>query len=63
MMLLINTEIVECTWIEDKVENALVGEEAGLDCLLMEHGHNMDCQHENITIVRNWKDVYEYICG
>ena len=50
-------------WIEDKVENALVGEEAGLDCLLMEHGHNMDCQHENITIVRNWKDVYEYICG
>jgi hypothetical protein len=51
------------TWIEDKIENALVGAEAGLDTLLMEHGHNMDCQHENITIVRNWKDVYEYICG
>ena len=51
------------TWIEDKIENALVGEEAGLDCLLMEHGHNMDCQHENITVVKNWKDVYEYICG
>jgi len=50
-------------WIEDKVENALVGEAAGLDCLLMEHGHNMDCQHENITVVKNWKDVYEYICG
>ena len=51
------------TWIEDKIENALVGEEAGLDCLLMEHGHNMDCQHENITIVRNWKEIYEYLCS
>ena len=51
------------TWIEDKVENAMTGEAAGLDCLLMEHGHNMDCQHENITVVKNWKDVYEYICG
>ena len=51
------------TWIEDKVENALVGEAAGLDCLLMEHGHNMDCQESNITIVRNWKEIYEYLCG
>ena len=51
------------TWIEDKIENALVGEEAGLDCLLMEHGHNMDCQHENITVVKNWKEIYEYLCG
>ena len=62
------------TWIEDKIENALVGEEAGLDCLLMEHGHNMDIhefeghhhgrfQRENITIVKNWKEIYEYLCG
>ena len=51
------------TWIEDKIENALVGAEAGLDTLLMEHGHNMDCQHENITIVRNWKEIYEYLCS
>ena len=51
------------TWIEDKIENALVGVEAGLDTLLMEHGHNMDCQHENITIVRNWKEIYEYLCS
>jgi len=56
-------------WIEDKVENALVGESLGLDCLLIEHGHNMDFsksghpQRENITIVKNWKEIHEYLCG
>ena len=52
-----------CWWIEDKPENAAVGLVLGLKPLLMEHGHNMDCQHENITIVRNWKEIYEYLCS
>jgi hypothetical protein len=54
------------TWIEDKVENAVVGKILGLDCLLMEHGHNMDFKrstYSNITIVKNWKEIYEYLCG
>ena len=57
------------TWVEDKVENAMAGESAGLDCLLMEHDHNMDFhmsghpQRSNITIVKNWKEIYEYLCG
>ena len=29
-------------WIEDKVENAIVGAELGLESLVMEHGFNMN---------------------
>ena len=50
-------------WIEDKLENANLGAELGLDVLLMEHGHNMKRgKHENITTVKNWKEIYEYLC-
>lgn len=51
-------------WIEDKVENANLGASLGLDTLLMEHGHNMTADlHENITVVKNWKEIYEHLCG
>lgn len=51
-------------WIEDKVENANLGARLGLDTLLMEHGHNMTAdRHENITVVKNWKEIYEHLCG
>jgi hypothetical protein len=48
-------------WIEDKIENAEAGYRAGLKCLLLEHGHNMHYKHEHITIVKNWKHIYEHI--
>ena len=48
-------------WIEDKIENAEAGYKAGLKCLLVEHGHNMHYYHEGITIVKNWKHIYEVI--
>lgn len=50
-------------WIEDKIENAEAGYRAGLNCLLLEHGHNMHYNHEHITIVKNWKHIYEHITG
>jgi len=50
-------------WIEDKPENAEAGYRAGLKCLLVEHGHNMHYYHEGITIVKNWKHIYEHITG
>jgi len=50
-------------WIEDKIENAEAGYRAGLKCLLVEHGHNMHYYHEGITIVKNWKHIYEVITG
>lgn len=48
-------------WIEDKISNALEGAELGFKALLMEHGHNMNHPHDDYTIVKNWKHIYEII--
>ena len=45
-------------WVEDKPENAEVGLRAGLNPLLMEHGHNMDHNVNGIRLVKNWKENY-----
>ena len=52
-----------CWWIEDKPENAEAGYKAGLKCLLVEHGHNMHYYHPDITLVKNWKHIYEVVTG
>jgi hypothetical protein len=48
-------------WIEDKPENALAGAREGLECLLMEHSHNM--HYTEYNLVKNWKEIYEEIVG
>jgi hypothetical protein len=48
-------------WIEDKITNAVAGQERGLKSLLVEHGHNMDFEHPEIPRVKNWKEIYEII--
>jgi hypothetical protein len=48
-------------WIEDKVENAILGLDMGLDSILIEHGFNMHTT--DIPLMKNWKDVYEYVAG
>ena len=50
-------------WIEDKPENAECGYNYGLNPLLLEHGHNMHHYHEGITLVKNWKHIYEIVTG
>ena len=50
-----------CYWLEDKIENAEAGYRAGLRSLLVEHGHNMHHYHEGITLVKNWKEIYQLI--
>ena len=50
-------------WIEDKIDNCLVGTNLGLRSLLMEHGHNMDFEHQEIPRVKNWREVYDIILG
>jgi hypothetical protein len=50
-------------WIEDKPENAECGYNYGLNPLLIEHGHNMHHYHEGITLVKNWKHIYEIVTG
>ena len=46
-------------WIEDKVENAEVGNNLGLRSILVEHGHNMEHNNPDIPIVKGWKEIYE----
>ena len=50
-------------WVEDKIDNCLVGTNLGLNSLLMEHGHNLDFEHEEIPRVKNWREVYDIILG
>ena len=48
-------------WIEDKLENAIVGSNLGLNSILMEHEHNMHYIDNLITLVSDWKEIYEKI--
>jgi hypothetical protein len=48
-------------WIEDKYENAIAGLNVGLEPVLIEHGHNMDVK--GIPLMKNWKEVYDYVAG
>ena len=51
-------------WIEDKLDNAIVGLDLGLKPILIEHGFNMKEKLDpNIKKVVNWKEVYEHITG
>lgn len=47
-------------WVEDKISNAVVGHELGLNSVLIEHGHNMDYKGP-IPLVKNWKEIYDII--
>jgi|TARA_R110000744_G_scaffold86535_7_gene169094 hypothetical protein len=49
----------DCLWVEDKIENALVGQEMGLDSILMRHDHNKHC--DKIPLFHNWKEIYEIV--
>jgi FMN phosphatase YigB (HAD superfamily) len=51
-----------CWWVEDKPENAEVGNDMGLKSILMEHGHNM--HHKcSYPVVKNWREIYDLITG
>lgn len=47
-------------WIEDKPENLNAGIDAGLEGILIEHGHNMDYTG-NANVVVNWQEIYDLI--
>lgn len=50
-----------CYWVEDKIKNAEDGAALGLNALLMEHGHNLNYYNEKITMVKNWKEIFQII--
>ena len=51
-----------CYWIEDKPDNVIAGQNAGLNGLLMAHGHNVEYK-SHMHRVHNWKEIYETIVG
>ena len=48
-------------WLEDKPENCEAGLKAGLNPILVEHGHNMGNKNSEITVCKNWKEIYNTI--
>ena len=49
-----------CWWIEDKIQNAVLGQELGLNPLIMAHGFNAEYDGD-IPRVQNWKEIYGII--
>ena len=48
-------------WIEDKTENAKLGVDLGLKTILVNHGHNQDCNNTNIKRVANWAEIVSIV--
>ena len=48
-------------WIEDRTENAELGQRLGMRSLLMAHGHNYTYEHPEIRVVKDWSEIYEII--
>lgn len=52
----------ECWWVEDKIQNADLGLELGLNSILMSHTHNAHYDGQ-ARRVENWKQIYNIING
>jgi len=50
-----------CIWVEDKPENAMVGDTLGLKSVLIRHDFNKDFVHNNIEKVSSWKEIYDMV--
>lgn len=50
-----------CVFVEDKIENAIVGDKMGLQSILMEHHFNKEC--DIVLRMKNWKEIYQFITG
>lgn len=46
-----------CLWIEDKLENCEVGAKVDFESVLMEHGYNMNLDHD-FFVAKSWEDIY-----
>lgn len=55
-------EYLGAYWVEDKVENAIVGAEMGFESLVMEHKYNMK-EFGEFRVVKNWEDIYGIVVG
>lgn len=53
-------EGTECYWVEDKMENADVGSELGLQSILIAHPHNAEYKGP-AKRVHCWKEIYDIV--
>ena len=53
----------ETFWIEDKVGNAKIGSDLGFESILVAHPHIKTEDTGSIPIMKNWKEVYEFVIG
>lgn len=51
-----------CWWVEDKVENADIGIDMGLNSILVKHHHNVDYKGKAVQVY-NWNEIYNLIIG
>jgi FMN phosphatase YigB (HAD superfamily) len=52
-----------CFWIEDKPENAILGQKIGLKSILVAHNFNNTREAQWLPRASNWKEIYEIIAG
>jgi len=53
-----------CYWIEDKPENANLGDNLGLESILVNHHHNRTAEvNQYVNRANNWEEIYELIVG
>lgn len=52
-----------CFWIEDKPENAVLGQSLGLESIIVNHAFNKDAFVGDMPRAKNWKEIYEIIVG
>lgn len=52
-----------CFWVEDKPENAVLGQSLGLESILVDHPFNKDSFVGDMPRCKNWKEIYDIIVG
>ena len=52
-----------CFWIEDKPENAILGQKLGLKSILVAHDFNNTKESQWLPRVATWKEIHEIIVG
>jgi FMN phosphatase YigB (HAD superfamily) len=52
-----------CFWIEDKPENAILGQKLGLKSILVAHDFNNTKEAQWLPRVATWKEIHEIIVG
>lgn len=53
----------ECFWVEDLMENAIMGLKYGMKPLLIDHHYNKEHHNADVQRVNNWKEIYDIIIG